>query len=432
MPGLQALNFVERRLTRSYIRFVCLLVLAVYGIVFLLSFSTTAAGRTVFGPHLGADFAAFYVAGKIFNSHSPEQIYDAQLQDRLYREQFSDAADSHLPYVNAPFFILPFTLLARLPYAWAYFFWVGISLALFLGGFALVWRTLEGFPAGSWLTSLLLALSFMPFLVECLAGGQTSAFGFFCLAGAISSERRGKSFVSGLVLSLCTYKPTLLLLIVPMLVISRRYTTLLGFIAGCGLLTIASLLAVGWQGCAGFINTLLYFTSASTSAASGLRSWKYVDVNSFFRLLFGDHVYLRRTLTAVAFVFGLPFLVRVWLQSARENAETRSLTWAVTIAATLVLNLYVGIYDSTLVVLSALLVTDCMYRCGNELPTSYKFILVLLYVVPWITQPIARLTGIQLLTIVLAAFVWHSSGFAAAQSGVGGKALPFRRDHTPT
>ena len=402
MPGLQALNFVERRLTRSYIRFVCLLVLAVYGIVFLLSFSTTAGGRTVFGPHLGADFAAFYVAGKIFNSHSPEQVYDAQLQDRLYREQFPDAPpDSHLPYVNAPFFILPFTLLARLPYAWAYFFWVVISLALFLGGFALLWRTLEGFPADAWLTTLLLALSFMPFLVECLAGGQTSAFGFFCLAGAISSERRGKLFVSGLVLSLCSYKPTLLLLILPMLVISRRFTTLLGFVAGCGLLTIASLLAVGWQGCAGFINTLLYFTNASTRAASGLRSWKYVDVNSFFRLLLGEHVYLRWTLTAAAFVLGLPFLVRMWWQ---RDSSDRNIVWAITIASTLVLNLYVGIYDSTLVVLSALLVTEFLYRQGDELPVSYRFMLVLLYVVPWITQPIARLTGIQLLTIVLGLF----------------------------
>ena len=88
MPGLQALSFVERRITRSYIRFVCLLVLAVYGIVFFFSFSTAAGGRTFLGPNLGADFGAFYVAGKIFNTHSPAQIYETELQDRLYRELF--------------------------------------------------------------------------------------------------------------------------------------------------------------------------------------------------------------------------------------------------------------------------------------------------------------------------------------------------------
>lgn len=395
-------DVVERRLSRNYVQFTCLLVLAVYLVAFIISLTTAERGRTIFGPHLGADFGAFFVAGKIFNEHSPAQIYDAQLQDRLYREQFPDAAlDDRLPYVNAPFFVLPFTLLARLPYSWAYLSSVLISLALFVGGFALIWKTLEGIPADAWSTSILLALSFMPFLVECLAGGQTSAFGFFCLASAISSERRGKLFVSGLVLSLCSYKPTLLLLILPMLVISRRFTTLIGFVAGCGLLTIVSLLAVGWQGGAGFINTLLNFASASTSAVSGLRTWKYVDVNSFFRLLLGEHIYVRSVLTAAAFVVGLPFLVRVWWKSDRGNPETDSITWAVTIAATLVLNVYVGIYDSTLVVLSALLITEILYRRRAELPVSYKLVLLLLYVVPWITQPVARLTGIQLFTIVL-------------------------------
>jgi hypothetical protein len=193
-----------------------------------------------------------------------------------------------------------------------------------------------------------------------------------------------------------------------MLVVTRRYTTLLGFVAGCGLLALISWLAVGWQGCAGFINTLLYFTKASTSAASGLRSWKYVDVNSFFRLLLGHHATLRWILTAASFLFGLPFLLRIWWQGDLQKRTEQSLVWALTICGTLVLNLYVGIYDSTLVVLSALLTTNVLYRRAGStqplLPTSYKFILLLLYVVPWITQPVARLTGLQLLTLVLALF----------------------------
>ena len=402
-------NFIERRLGRPYIQFICLLVLAVYLAVALVSFSTSAKGRTIFGPYLGADFAAYYVAGKIFNTYSPDQIYDAGLEQKLYQEQFPDAPpDSHLPYVNAPFFILPFTLLARLPYSWAYLGWVVLSLALYVAGFKLIWGTLDGIPADAWFVSLLLALSFMPFLVECLAGGQTSAIGFFCLAAAISNERRGRQIISGLAISLCAYKPTVLLLIVPMLVITRRYVTLLGFVCGVGLLSLISLLTVGRLGCAGFINTLLYFTNASTSAASGLRSWKYVDVNSFFRLLLGRHSYLRWTMTAATFLLGLPVLLTVWWRSDREKRDEQGLVWALTITATLVLNLYVGIYDSTLAVLSVLQTADLLYRRAgsnqSSLPASYKYILLLLYLVPWITQPVARLTGIQLFTLVLALF----------------------------
>jgi hypothetical protein len=402
-------SLIERRLNRPYIQFICLLVLAVYLIALLVSFATSVRGRTIFGSYLGADFGAFYIAGKIFNTHSPDRIYDAGLHHQLYQEQFPDAPpDSQLPFANAPFFVLPFTVLARLSYSWAYLFWVVLSIALYLAGFALVWRTLDGIPRDAWFVSLLLVLSFMPFLVECLAGGQTSAIGFFCLAVAISSERRRRQIISGLALSLCAYKPTLLLLIIPMLVITRRYATLLGLVAGSGLLALISLLAVGWQGCVGFINTLLYFTNASTSAASGLRSWKYVDVNSFFRLLLGHYSNLRWTVTAASFLFGLPFLLRIWWHGELQNRDEQSLVWASMISGTLVLNLYVGIYDSTLVVLGVLLTTDVLYRRADStqssLPASYKFILLLLYVVPWITQPVARLTGLQMLTLVLALF----------------------------
>ena len=411
MLGSWLRNLAERRLTRSYIQFMCLLVLAIYLIVFLLSFSTSKGSRTIFGPHLGADFGAFYVAGKIFNEHSSDQIYQTELQDRLYREQFPDAdADSRLPYVNAPFFVLPFTLLSRLPYSWAYLVSVVISLALYLGGLALMRGSLDEFHPEAWWIALLLAVSFMPFLVECLAGGQTSAVGFFCLAAAMCSERRGRLFLSGLALSVLTYKITLLLLILPMLLISRRYKTLLGFLIGGAALAIVSWLAVGWQGCVGFINTLLYFTSASTSAASGLRTWKYVDINSFFRLLLGAHAYLRWLLTGAAFLISAPFLFKVWRQ------RDQGLVWAVTITATVVLNLYVGIYDSTLVVLSALLISAFLFRTENTLPWSFKLILMLLYVVPWVTQPLARVTGVQLFTIVLAVFFAYALALSRVAS----------------
>lgn len=398
---------VERRLNRPYIQFICFLVLTMYLVVLTVSFATNVRGRTMFGPYLGADFGAFYIAGKIFNTHPPDRIYDAELHDRLYHEQFPDAPpDSRLPYVNAPFLILPFTVLARLPYSWAYFLWLMLSVFLYIAGFFLVWRNLDGIPRDAWLMALLLTLSFMPFLVECLAGGQTSAVGFFCLALAIVAERRGHHILSGIALSLCTYKPTLLVLILPMLVITRRYITALGFVAGCGLLTLISLLIVGWQGCVGYINALLYFTETSTSAASGLRSWKYVDINSFFRLLVGDYPYLRWTLTAAVFVILLPLLFRLWWKADRKLPSDQRLVWATTLTWTLVLNLYLGIYDTTLAVLSVLLMTDVFYRQGDgdRLPLSpgYKLILLLLYLVPWITQPIARLSGVQLYTLVLA------------------------------
>lgn len=403
-------SFIERRLNRAYIQFTCLLVLAVFLVVFLISFATSVRGHTIFGPYLGADFGAVYVAGKIFTTQSPGRIYDSTLQDRLYREEFPKApSDSHLPYVNAPFFVLPFTLLSRLPYSWAYLCWVILSLSLFLVGFKLIWKSLDGIPRAAGFAALLLAVSFMPFLMECLAGGQTSAVGFFCFAVAITSERHRRQILGGLALSLCLYKPTLLLLTMPMLVVTRRSNMLLGFIIGSLVLTLVSFAAVGWQGISGFINTLISFTDASTSSASGLRSWKYADINSFFRPLLQDYSTLRWMLTGGTLLIGLAVLIKTWWLSDRTNRLQQDMVWALTISGTLVLNLYVGIYDVTLVVLSVLLTSSVLYQRAvggqTSLPSSYKLILLLLYLVPWISQPVARLTGVQILTLVLASLV---------------------------
>jgi hypothetical protein len=400
---------IDRRLNRADIQSICLLVLVVYSIILSISFATQTNGRTVFGPQLGADFGLFYIAGTIFNTQTPDRIYDRNLQRELYRKHFpEEPPGTELPYVNAPFFILPFPLLAQLPYPWAYFVWLLLSLGLYVSGFILIWKSLDAIPQYFYLPALLMAVSFMPFLVECLAGGQTSAFGFFCFALAISCERRGYQIISGVILALCLYKPTLLVLVLPMIVVTRRFSTAAGFAIGSLFLGLVSLLVVGWQGCLEYIKMLLFYTNASTSTASGLTSWKYVDLNSFFRLLFNNHVYLRWILTGLIFILALPMIFNSWWKANRGSEPDQSLVWAFTLSWTLVLNIYLGIYDTSLVVISVLLMTNVFYRCASnsqfELPRTYKLILLLLYLVPWVTQPMAKLTGIQPFTLVLAWF----------------------------
>jgi len=423
---------VDRRLNRSDIRSICLLVLVIYSIILSISFATQRSGRTIFGPQLGADFGAYYIAGTIFNHVAPDRIYDRNLHHRLYQEHFPSAPPGEeLPYVNAPFFILLFPVLARLEYPLAYLVWILISLGLFVSGFTLLWRTLDDMPEDAYFVALFLAVSFMPFLVECLAGGQTSAFGFFSLAMAISCERRDRPITGGAALSLCLYKPTLLLLILPMLVITRRISTIAGFVIGGSLLAATSLLVVGWQGCLEYIRMLLFFTDASTSAVSGLKSWKYVDVNSFFRLLLNHHIYLRWVFVATAFLMILPLLFSFWLRACRESKNDQSLVWAGVLTWTMILNVYLGIYDTTLVVLSVLLITHVFYgrtkRFQFELTAIYKLIILLLYLVPWATQPIARLTGVQLYTIILVLFgIYQLSRFKMM-----GESSAVAREHAP-
>ena len=398
-------RFIERRLHRGYIQKIAILVLAVFFIVLTVSFATAKRGKTIFGPFLGADFGAFYVAGQIFNQYDPARIYDFNLHRQLYREDFPDAPpDEALTYANSPFFIAPFVLLSRLPYAWAYLIWLLLSLSLYIGGFSILWRSVQSLPRDIWTTALLLALSFWPFLVECLAGGQTSAVGFFCLALAIAFENRSR-FWSGVMLALCAYKPTLLLLVVPMLFVTGRWLTIVGLAAGSVVLALISWLLVGIAGCVNFINRLLFFSTTTTSTETGLRSWKYVDINFFMRLLLPHHPQVRWVLVALIVLLVIPFIVVKWWRLREERQ--RWLLWASTLTWTPVLTVYMGIYDSTILVLPALLVTAEFYRYGyraDSLPFAYCCLLLALYLAPWFTQSIAMITGVQIYTIAVAAF----------------------------
>ena len=404
-------KFIKDRSNHRYIQFVCAIILIVNVATLILSFATQVRGRTLFGPYLGADFASFYVAGSIFSSYSPEQIYDRELHTLVYRELFPDLPPNiQLPYANTPFFILPFVLLAQLPYSWAYFSWLLISIGLYVAGFTLLKQTLLAIPKMASRTLLLLALSFMPFITESLAGGQVAPFGFFWLAVALRCERRDQQAMSGIALAFCTYKPTLLLLILPMLIITKRSSILLGFVFGSMGLAFVSVLTVGWQGFLNYIDMLLYFTNASTTTQSPLRTWKYVDINSFSRLLAGGNVLLGQIISLGTAAVVLPLLFRTWQRANHTGKHLQGLAWSLTITWNLVLNIYVGIYDTIMVILSVLITINIFYEqktCNplpQTLPSSYKIIIFLLYITPWFTQFIAQTIHLQLYTIILTIF----------------------------
>ena len=104
-----------QRMSERYLRFVCGAFLAVYGVALVVSFATQRDGRTIFGPNLGADYLSFYTAGKIHGEVERGRIYDRALQQEISL-QVLPAQDpgTELPYANAPFFILPFALLAQI------------------------------------------------------------------------------------------------------------------------------------------------------------------------------------------------------------------------------------------------------------------------------------------------------------------------------
>jgi hypothetical protein len=400
-------SFMDRRLERDKVRFVCFAILAMNLVLAAVSFMTFDGTATLLGPAPGIDFAGFYTAGKILNQYPPHRLYDFELQDAVFHQLLPALPpEEKLPFVYPPFFALVFRPLALMPYLWACLAWMLIQAALYLAGLAVIWRHREAFPAAERSTALLLALSFGPF-IECWLSGQTSACGFAAMALALRCETSRRPFGLGLCLALCLYKPPFLLLIAPMLIIARSWRALGGLALGGLVLATISLLAVGWRGCLAYVDQLTAFSQAMKSGVVAFPSWKFVDLDHFLGMLLGGHSRFQIIAGVVASLVVLPFLAGSWWAFERSGRDSRMLTWSATLTWTLIMNMYIGVYDAILIVPGVFIVADAVYRhapaAAAALHSGFKLLLALLYIVPWISQHLARSTGFQPFTLVLVA-----------------------------
>jgi len=392
------------------IRFVSSTILVLALLLLGASFATApGGGRTLFHSALGADFTGFYTAGYILNHREPALLYDSRFQDETHHQLHPHLSENEtLPYVHPPFVAWMFRPLALLPYSWAFAIWLLLSLSLYLLGLTLTLRDLPSLSGADRLTALLLSLSFEPFVMECWVGGQLSAIGFCCLAAAVALDRQGRPLFSGLVLGLCLFKPTLLLVVLPVLLASRRFWILAGIVLTGLALAGLTLTVVGWDGTWAFVDKLTGFTrSATQNSGLELPLPKFIDLNAFTRMLLGASLAQRLLFAALALPLLGGLLLRAW---RTDTCDRRQLTllWATTLLATPVVNLYVGVYDSVLAVLGALLLVDGLGCTGTTVPPRLRYGLLALYVVPWFTQPLARAVHVQVFTVVLVALACYS------------------------
>lgn len=393
------------------IRFVSICFLTISGILLTVSFATADRGIS----NLGADYAGFYTAGWLLNHNPAPDLYNREIQDRTYHAVHPQrSADESLPFLHPPFVAVAFQPLACLSYAWSFAVWLLISLGLYLTGLFVTLRSMT-LSSADRLTATLAALSFEPFVMDCWQGGQLSAVGFCSFALAAALDSSGRRFAAGLALGVCLYKPTLLVVILPVLVVARNWRTLAGVVVAGAVLSLMTLASVGWDGSLAFASKLLGFSrDVTASSPVVLKLWKYVDLNAFTQLLLGRG-WIQRLLFVTLVVPPLAIiLVRAWPMYQRDD-HYRRLVWAAVLVGTPVVNFYVGIYDSVLAALGGLLAVDALWGAGRPFPKALPWWLGALYWSSWITQPLAMQCHVQAFTLVLVAFtVWISvRGFRA-------------------
>jgi hypothetical protein len=307
--------------------------------------------------------------------------------------------------VYAPFLGVFLRPLARMPYFSAYLLWVAISFSLYIAGVAiLATRFLPPDPLRRSLV-FCFALCFYPFIGWTMLSGQLSTIAFFFIAWAFREEDLDHSFRSGAVLSICLYKPTLLVLLLPMLIVTRRFRTLFGFAAGGGFLALLATVVEGVSVWPGYLKALLTFGQGAGGPDSHpfKETWKFVDFDSLASLFTGARIGLGRMVLLGCTLWAIYSLIRVWWDSTGIRKPASTLVWAATITWTLLLNVYVPIYDSILVVISAIATAGVLKAVSQRYYTWFTVLWVLTLASSWITIAVAAATGVQITTLMFTA-----------------------------
>ena len=90
----------------------------------------------------------------------------------------------------------------------------------------------------------------------------------------------------------------------------------------------------------------------ATSNEAILRRTKYVDLNSFFTILLGPSS-IERLIATFATSAAFLILALIWWQSRHRSHDVQRYLWAATLTWTLLINIYVPVYDTILLVPAA-------------------------------------------------------------------------------
>jgi len=202
----------------------------------------------------GADFIAFYTAGRISLTGKFPEVYIPQAQQAVEEGilGFPITAEELNPFVHPPFILPVLALIALLPYVWAFHLWALFLLVLYFAGAIFLIRTvLHARERKMVFASVVL---FFPAFVSIL-NGQDSALlllgASLWLYGLLSKDDR----LAGIGLALTTIRPHIaLLLAVPFLFKQRKVWW--WFLVGAAGLAVLSVLLIGIKGTENFLRML--------------------------------------------------------------------------------------------------------------------------------------------------------------------------------
>jgi hypothetical protein len=322
--------------------------LGLLGVAILLAAVVVWSAR---GPNVEkTDFVLTYVGAHIVHQGLGARLYDINFQKQVRDSLFEDP--NPLFYEHPPFEALLLSPLAALPFRMAYMLWGFFNVV--------VWLTLIFFMRPylprpkEHLGYLALWVLFAPLAVA-LYQGQSSLILLALYAMAFVKLQQEKEFSAGVWLGLGLFKFQFVLPFAFIFLLRKRWRFLAGFAASSLLLTLISLVAVGWKGLVDYARFLLAISGNPQNLSYG----SAVDMPTLYGLVYGlvgpriGHTELNLVVVMLS-VLLLGFVA--WYWQSRDEHDSNGLMFASAVAASLLTGSHMFTHDFSPLVLALFLV----------------------------------------------------------------------------
>ena len=232
--------------------------------------------------YAGVDYRAFRASAAIVVDRGFASVYDLASQEQYQQGLYATYAGPHgagystVPVPYLPPFVALFLPLLLLPPVPSFIAWTVLNAAIHVLYIVRFSRTLgDGWEDALWWGCIVA----LPVLTNLLFG-QVSGWLLVFVGEFLLASQKGREVQAGLWLSGLLLKPQALFLLLPGLLIGRRFKTLAGFTVAGALLGGLSLALAGFSGLTALLQLFLRYTGdLATTNPQLMMGWRMLQVN---------------------------------------------------------------------------------------------------------------------------------------------------------
>jgi glycosyl transferase family 87 len=318
------------------------------------------------------DFVLYYSAAKIINDGNGAELFDLEVQ-RKYQKSFGgDDRDWDLPFNHPPYELLPLLPLVEYPFPVAHALWTALSV--FLLAIALV-RLFSFMETTHRSLFILMVLAFFP-TITALKMGQDSLITTLLLVETFVSLKYNRYAIAGGLLALGFYKPQFVLPLFGILLIHRRWASVLGFMSVGLLLGALSLAMVGRDGLMGLVTLWLPMINRGhvvwPELMMNLRGLIYIVLHP------AGLTEATNVLTLGFSVATYAAMLQLWPRSEEEKDELFDLRFAAAVIMTTLVSFHSYSYDGTMLVIPLVIMLNQVLKAPQPYSVRHRTFLAIL------------------------------------------------------